>query len=168
MSIILPTYGKTKLTPKQIMTDPVLFLAFGFGSGLAKKAPGTMGTVAAIPIYLFIAQFNFWIFSLLTLIITIVGVWICDLAAKKLEVHDFGGIVWDEIAGYLITMWFTVAFIPYSWTAIITGFILFRLFDIFKPQPIKWVDSKVEGGLGIMLDDVIAAFFAGLILFFIF
>ena len=167
MGILRLTYGKTKLTPKQIMTDPVLFLAFGFGSGLVKKAPGTMGTVAAIPVYLLMAQFNFWIFSLLTLIITIIGVWICDLAAKKLKVHDFGGIVWDEIAGYLITMWFTVAFIPYSWTAIITGFILFRIFDIFKPQPIKWVDSKVEGGLGIMLDDVIAAVFAGLILFFI-
>jgi phosphatidylglycerophosphatase A len=168
MRILLENYGKTQLTPKQIMTDPVLFLAFGFGSGLVKKAPGTMGTVAAIPIYLLMAQFNFWVFSLLTLIITFIGVWICDLAAKKLEVHDFGGIVWDEIAGYLITMWFTVAFIPYSWTAIITGFILFRLFDIFKPQPIKWVDNKVEGGLGIMLDDVIAAFFSGLLLFFIF
>lgn len=168
MAISTLTYGKTKLTPKQIMTDPVLFLAFGFGSGLVKKAPGTMGTVAAIPIYLLMAQFNFWIFSLLTLIITITGIWICDLAAKKLDVHDFGGIVWDEIAGYLITMWFTVAFIPYSWSAIITGFILFRLFDIFKPQPIKWIDSQVEGGLGIMLDDVIAAVFAGLLLFFIF
>jgi len=168
MNILLENYGKTKLTPKQIMTDPVLFLAFGFGSGLVKKAPGTMGTIAAIPIYLLIAQFNFLVFSLLTLIITITGVWICDIAAKKLEVHDFGGIVWDEIAGYLITMWFTVAFIPYSWTAIIIGFILFRIFDIFKPQPIKWVDNKVEGGLGIMLDDVIAAVFAGLILFFIF
>ncbi len=168
MGIFVKNYGKTQLTPKQIMRDPVLFLAFGFGSGLVKKAPGTMGTVAAIPVYLLVAQFNFWLFSLLTLIITIVGIWICDVAAKKLDAHDFGGIVWDEIAGYLITMWFTVAFIPFSWPAIVVGFILFRVFDIFKPQPIQWVDSKIEGGLGIMLDDVIAGIFAGIILYVIF
>lgn len=168
MSIFLKNYGKTQLTPKQIMSNPVLFLAFGFGSGLVKKAPGTMGTVAAIPVYLLLASFNFWVFSLLTLIVTFVGIWICDKAAKKLGEHDFGGIVWDEIAGYLITMWFTVAFIPFSCSAIITGFVLFRLFDIFKPQPIKWIDRQVEGGLGIMLDDVIAGLFAGLIMVFIF
>ncbi|MDQ7090385.1 MAG: phosphatidylglycerophosphatase A [Methylococcales bacterium] len=168
MTIFLENYGKTQLTPKQIIRDPILFLAFGFGSGLVKKAPGTMGTVAAIPVYWVMAQFNIWIFCLLTLIITLVGIWICDEAAKKLEVHDFGGIVWDEIAGYLITMAFTVAVIPFSWPAIIVGFLLFRFFDILKPQPIKWVDSKVEGGLGIMLDDVIAGLFAGIILFFIF
>ena len=168
MNIFRESYGKAELSIKQIMTDPVLFLAFGFGSGLAKKAPGTMGTVAAIPVYLLFAQFNFWVFSLLTIISTVVGVWICDVAAKKLNEHDYGGIVWDEVAGYLITMWFTVAFIPFSWTAIISGFILFRIFDIIKPQPIKWVDSQVEGGLGIMLDDVIAGIFAGVILYFLF
>ena len=164
MNLIRPQYGKSKLTPAQILRDPILFLAFGFGSGLAKKAPGTMGTVAAIPVYLFCAQFNFWIFSVLTLIITFVGIWICDIAAKKLQVHDFSGIVWDEIAGYLITMWFTVAIMPFSFTAIVIGFILFRIFDILKPQPIQWIDSKVEGGFGIMLDDVIAGIFAGILL----
>ncbi len=168
MNIFLHNYGKAKLTPKQIMTDPVLFLAFGFGSGLVKKAPGTMGTVAAIPVYWLFAQFNFWIFSLLTIVATIIGIWICDIAAKKLDEHDFGGIVWDEIAGYLITMWFVMATIPFSWAAIITGFILFRIFDILKPQPIKWVDARVTGGFGIMLDDVIAGLFAGIILFWIF
>jgi phosphatidylglycerophosphatase A len=168
MNIFLKNYGNTQLTPKNILTDPILFLAFGFGSGLVKKAPGTMGTIAAIPVYLLLAQFNFWLFSLITLFITFTGIWICDIAAKKLQVHDFGGIVWDEIAGYLITMWFTVAFIPYSSTAIITGFILFRLFDIVKPQPIKWIDAQVQGGLGIMLDDVIAGIFAGIGLLFIF
>ena len=168
MSLLRSHYGKSQLTPAQILRDPILFLAFGFGSGLAKKAPGTMGTVAAIPVYLLCAQFNFWIFSVLTLIITIVGIWICDIAAKKLQVHDFGGIVWDEIAGYLITMWFTVAFIPFSIMAILLGFILFRIFDILKPQPIQWIDSKVEGGFGIMLDDVIAGIFAGILLFLLY
>lgn len=163
MSIFLENYGNSKLTPKQILTDPVLFLAFGFGSGLVKKAPGTMGTVAAIPVYLVCVQFNFWIYAGLTLIATVAGVWICDIAAKKLDEHDFGGIVWDEVAGYLITM----LFVPFSWQALLLGFVLFRVFDIVKPQPIKWIDAKVTGGLGIMLDDVLAGVFAGLVAWFL-
>ena len=143
------------------MTDPILFLAFGFGSGLAKKAPGTMGTLAAIPVYLLIFQTGFISYSLLTILAALVGIWICGIAAEKLDEHDFGGIVWDEIVGYLITMWL----VPFSWQALVLGFILFRVFDILKPWPIKWVDQKVHGGLGIMLDDVLAAIFAGLLLF---
>ena len=158
MSIFLNTQlGKNKLTPKQILSDPVLFLAFGFGSGLAKKAPGTFGTLAAIPVYWLFAQTNLFVYSLLSLIVTIIGIWICDSAAKKLDEHDFGGIVWDEIAGYLITMWL----VPLSWQAMVLGFVLFRFFDILKPWPIKWIDRQVHGGLGIMLDDVLAGVFAG-------
>ncbi len=159
MNIFLkPHYGNAKLSAKQIMSDPVLFLAFGFGSGLAKKAPGTCGTVAAIPVYYLFAQANsLMLYSILTIIATVVGVWICDVAAQKLDEHDFGGIVWDEVAGYLITMWF----VPFSWQTILLGFILFRVFDILKPWPIKWIDKQVHGGLGIMLDDVLAAVFAG-------
>jgi phosphatidylglycerophosphatase A len=159
MSIFLkPHYGNAQLSVKQIMTDPVLFLAFGFGSGLAKKAPGTCGTIAAIPVYyLFVQANSLWVYSLLTIIATVVGVWICDVAAKKLDEHDYGGIVWDEVAGYLITMWF----VPFSWQAMLLGFVLFRIFDILKPWPIKWIDQQVHGGLGIMLDDVLAAVFAG-------
>jgi len=158
LSIFLNTQlGKNKLTPKQVLSDPILFLAFGFGSGLAKKAPGTMGTLAAIPIYWLFAQTNLFVYSLLTLIVTVAGIPICDIAAKKLDEHDFGGIVWDEIAGYLITMWL----VPFSWQAMVLGFILFRFFDILKPWPIKWIDRQVHGGLGIMLDDVLAGVFAG-------
>lgn len=161
MSIFLkPHYGNARLSARQIMTDPVLFLAFGFGSGLAKKAPGTCGTVAAIPVYYLFAQTNSLIYGILTIIATVAGIWICDVAAKKLDEHDFGGIVWDEVAGYLITMWF----VPFSWQAMLAGFILFRIFDILKPWPIKWIDKQVHGGLGIMLDDVLAAVFAGLLL----
>ncbi len=119
-----------------------------------------MGTIAAIPVYLLFIQFNFWVYAVLTMIATVVGVWICDVAAKKLAEHDFGGIVWDEVAGYLITM----LFVPFSWKGVLLGFALFRVFDILKPQPIKWVDAKVTGGLGIMLDDVLAAVFAGIVL----
>ncbi len=166
MNIFLNTlYGKNKLTPRQILSDPVLFLAFGFGSGLAKKAPGTFGTLAAIPVYwLFTRVDNSLVYSLLTLVVTVVGIWICGIAAEKLGEHDFGGIVWDEIAGFLITMWL----VPLTWQTIITGFILFRFFDILKPWPIKWLDRQVQGGLGIMLDDVLAGIFAGgLLLLFV-
>jgi phosphatidylglycerophosphatase A len=90
------------------------------------------------------------------------GVFICDQAAKKLDVHDFGGIVWDEVAGFLITM----CWIPFSWQSMLAGFVLFRFFDILKPWPIKWLDRHVAGGFGIMLDDVVAGIFAALVLRF--
>lgn len=160
MNIFLETVGANKLTPKQILQDPMLFLAFGFGSGLAKKAPGTFGTVAAIPLYWLFAQSNLWVYSVLTVLVSVVGIWICQVAADKLGEHDFGGIVWDEIAGYLITLWL----VPFSWAAVFWGFVLFRVFDIVKPWPISWLDRHVQGGLGIMLDDVLAGVFAGLLL----
>lgn len=164
MSIFLNSdYGKNKLSVRQILSTPVLFLAFGFGSGLAKKMPGTMGTLAAIPIYLAFVQFNLWVYSVLTLLACVAGIRICDVAAKQLGEHDFGGIVWDEVAGYLVTMWF----VPFSWYAVLVGFVLFRIFDILKPWPIKWVDQKVEGGLGIMLDDLLAGLVSAVLLYFI-
>lgn len=165
MSIFLNTQvGKNKLTPKQIVSDPVLFLAFGFGSGLAKKAPGTFGTLAAVPLYLVLVQAqSLFVYSVVTLLVIFTGVWICGQAAEKLGEHDFGGIVWDEIAGLLVTMWL----VPFTWQAVALGFILFRLFDIVKPWPIRWIDRQVHGGLGIMLDDVLAGVFAGGLLFFI-
>jgi len=160
LNIFLKTVGSKQLTPQQILADPVLFLAFGFGSGLAKKAPGTFGTVAGIPVYLLMAQTDLLAYSVLTLLALLVGVWICDNAAKKLGEHDFGGIVWDEIVGLFITLWA----VPVTWQNIGLGFVLFRFFDIVKPWPIKWVDRKVQGGLGIMLDDVLAGIFAALLL----
>lgn len=163
MNIFLKNYGNTQLTKSQILKHPILFLAFGFGLGLVKKAPGTFGTLAAIPVYLLFAQTPFWLYSTLTIISTIIGIKICDDAAKLLGEHDFNGIVWDEIAGYLITLWF----VPLSLQAVLIGFVLFRFFDILKPFPIKWVDKHVHGGLGIMLDDVLAGIFAGMILWLV-
>ncbi len=140
------------------------FLAFGFGSGLSPFAPGTMGTIAAIPIYLIMVLFlPQWLYIVLTLIFLVVGIGICDRVSNDLQTHDFSGIVWDEIVGYLITM----IFIPLSWEFIILGFILFRFFDILKPWPISWLDKEISGGLGIMLDDVLAGVFAWLGLFLI-
>ncbi len=164
MSIFLrQEYGKSGLKAKEIVSDWRLFLAFGYGTGLSKYMPGTMGTIAAVPLYWLLMQTPFWFYSAMTLMISVVGVNLCAYAASKLEVHDFGGIVWDEIAGFLITMWF----VPFSWLAVVEGFLLFRFFDIIKPWPIRWIDSKITGGVGIMMDDVLAGFFAAVILIYL-
>lgn len=152
--------GANELKSQNIFSDPMLFLAFGFGSGLAQKAPGTMGTLVAVPIYLLCMYFGQLVLAILTVVAIIAGIFICDQAAKKLGEHDFGGIVWDEIAGFLVTM----CWVPFSWSSVVMGFVLFRLFDIFKPWPISWADRSVAGGFGIMLDDVLAGILAGLLL----
>lgn len=122
-----------------------------------------MGTLAAIPVYWLFYQTGWIVYSLLTILTLAGGIWICDYAAEKLKCHDYNGIVWDEVAGLLITLWWT----PLNGKNIILGFLLFRLFDILKPWPIKWVDRKVTGGLGIMLDDVLAGLLAALSLIFL-
>ena len=149
-----------KVEARQVLKDPVLFLAFGFGSGLMPRAPGTAGTLAAIPLYLWFSQYSLTVYLLLVFLVSITGVWICRQASARLGVHDHPGIVWDEIAGFLITM------IPASgsWLWVAAGFVLFRLFDIWKPWPINLLDKNVHGGLGIMLDDVMAAVYALIVL----
>ena len=141
---------------RKVMTNPIHILAFGFGSGLAPFAPGTFGTLMAIPIYLLMLYLSLPIYLLLVAVVCITGIWICDKSSNMLGVHDHSGIVWDEFAGFLITM---IA-APAGWIWIIAGFALFRLFDIWKPWPISWLDKKVEGGLGIMLDDIVAGVYA--------
>lgn len=149
----------------KVWTNGYHFLAFGFGSGLSPYAPGTMGTVAAIPVYLLMIWYlPTWLYVALTIIFLLIGIKICDKVSEDLQVHDFSGIVWDEIVGYLITM----MFLPFSWTLVILGFLLFRLFDILKPWPISWLDERVKGGLGIMVDDVLAGLFAWLSLLIIY
>ncbi|MFB2733768.1 phosphatidylglycerophosphatase A family protein [Shewanella mangrovisoli] len=138
------------------LKNPIHFLALGFGSGLAAKAPGTFGTLAAVPLYLLLAQLPLSWYLAVTLVCVLAGIYICDKAAKDMGVHDHGAIVWDEVAGLLITM--VAAPAGVLWLGV--GFVLFRLFDIIKPWPIRWLDAKVEGGLGIMIDDVLAGIFA--------
>ena len=163
MSIFLREhYGNSRLTAGQILKDPVLFLAFGFGSGLSRKMPGTMGTLAAVPLYLALVQMPGWLYLFVTLLSIVAGIVICDKAADKLQVHDYGGIVWDEVAGFLITL----CWLPFTWQNAFAGFVLFRFFDILKPWPIKWLDQHVHGGFGIILDDVVAGIFAALLLHF--
>lgn len=147
--------------PTNSWKNPIHILAFGFGAGASPKAPGTMGTLVAIPVFLLLAQLPLFVYVVLVLLITGFGVYICDRCAKDLQVHDHSGIVWDEIAGYLITM---IA-IPISLWTVFLGFVLFRFFDILKPWPIGYFDKQVKGGLGIMLDDVIAGIFSWVILY---
>jgi len=138
------------------LSNPVHFLALGFGSGLAPKAPGTFGTLAAIPVFLLLNLLPLVGFVLATILISVVGVWLCEKTARDMQTHDHPAIVWDEIAGYLVTM----LLVPVSWQTLLVGFVLFRIFDIVKPWPISILDKKVEGGLGIMLDDIVAGIFA--------
>lgn len=145
---------------RYVLRDPRAFLAFGFGSGLAPKAPGTFGTLAAIPLWWLLAPLPLWLYLLLTLLLFVVGVWLCEVVSHRLGVHDHPGIVWDEIVGLLLTM----AFAPAEWHWLVVGFLLFRLFDITKPWPIGAVDRRVGGGFGIMVDDILAALYAGALL----
>lgn len=144
-----------------LLKNPIHLLAFGFGSGLAPKAPGTFGTLIAIPIFLLIASLSLLHYSLFVLITALVGIYICGKTAADLRVHDHSGIVWDEMVGY----WITMLMIPVSWHSLLAGFLLFRLFDIWKPFPIRWLDKHVKGGFGIMIDDVLAGFFAWFVLY---
>jgi phosphatidylglycerophosphatase A len=127
-------------------------LAFGFGSGLAKFAPGTFGTLVAVPLYLAISALPAWLYAVTVVAAFALGVWICDTVSRDLGVHDHGGIVFDEFVGF----WITMFLVPPSALAVLAGFVLFRLFDIWKPGPIRWCDRNVQGGFGIMVDDVAA------------
>lgn len=144
-------------SPRQVLTDPVLLLAFGLGSGLAPKAPGTAGTAMALVIYLLVLQYLAPLPYLLVLVAAAgFGVYLCQAASDKLGVHDHGGIVWDEFVG----LWLTLFAAPPGLLWALLGFVLFRVFDIIKPPPIGWLDRHMKGGLGIMVDDVIAGSFA--------
>jgi phosphatidylglycerophosphatase A len=152
---MLKNHTNPKIKPA-FLKDPIHFLAVGFGTGLAPKAPGTFGTLAAIPIYLVMQPLSVEMYCLITVTLFLAGIWICHRAARDLGVHDHPGIVWDEIVGYLVTMMMA----HHGWFWMISGFILFRIFDIWKPWPIKIIDQRVSGGFGIMFDDLIAGIFA--------
>jgi phosphatidylglycerophosphatase A len=145
-----------------IFRDPVHLLAFGFGSGLARWAPGTFGSLAALVVYFALLGVPAWFYTSIVVIMTITGFWICGESARKLGVHDHPGIVWDEWVGMLITL----AFVPdpgLLW--VILGFLLFRLFDILKPFPANFFDRHRQDGVGIVMDDVVAGLYAGFVLY---
>lgn len=144
----------------RVWQRPEYFIAFGFGSGLSTVAPGTMGTLAAIPLYLAVSKLALPLYLVIVAIFYVLGVYVCERVSRDLGENDYSGIVWDEIVGYLLTM----AFVPMSLSALLLGFVLFRVFDIIKPPPIRQIEARVGGGQGVMLDDVLAAIPAGLIL----
>ncbi|CAG19216.1 phosphatidylglycerophosphatase A [Photobacterium profundum] len=139
------------------LKNPWHFLATGFGSGLSPIIPGTMGTVASIPLYLLIVQLPFAAYILITIVAAMIGITICQKTSDDMGVHDHGSIVWDEFVGF----WITMAIAPVvNWQWILAGFVLFRFFDMIKPWPISWLDKHVHGGFGIMVDDILAGFMA--------
>ena len=146
-----------------MLRHPIHFLSLGFGSGLAPKAPGTFGTLAAIPVYLALVNTSSEIYLSATILLFILGIYFCQFTADAVGVHDHPGIVWDEIVGFLVTM----SFVKCSIISVTVGFLLFRFFDILKPWPIGWLDKKVQGGFGIMLDDLLAAIFSAALLAYI-
>ena len=152
--------GRTDRVPPRLLLHPSGFLALGFGSGLAPVAPGTAGTLAAIPVYLLLQHLAIPVYAAVTAMLFLVGLPVCGWTARKLGVHDHPAIVWDEVVGYLVTMFAA----PAGWQWVLAGFVLFRLFDVAKPWPIRWCDRQVHGGLGIMLDDLLAGIMAALVL----
>ena len=151
-----------------ILTTWEHFVAYGFGAGLAPKAPGTFGTLMGLPFW-FLMQALLpqpAAYLLVCAVLFCFGCWICGESSRLLGLHDAPGIVFDEIVGFLISC-VPLLYLPEGvarWPWLIAAFVLFRLFDILKPWPIRWLDRRVEGGLGIMIDDVLAAVFAALCL----
>lgn len=140
---------------KALIKRPSAFLAYGFGSGLAPKAPGTFGTLAALPIYLLMQDLPVSVYLLIVLAMFVAGIWLCQRTVDWLKKDDPSAVVWDEIVGYLVAMMLA----PSGWTWMLQGFVLFRFFDIVKPWPVSWADKKLHGGLGIMLDDLVAGIY---------
>ena len=142
------------------MNKTIELLATFFYVGKVPKAPGTFGTLAAIPLWFAMTKLNPIFYMAITFAIVILGIFISEAYERTLKIHDSKTIVIDEVAGFLITM----VWLPVTWQSLVLGFLLFRFFDIVKPGPIKLIDQKVKGGAGVMLDDVAAGIIANLLL----
>jgi phosphatidylglycerophosphatase A len=146
--------------PDKVFTDPLYFFAFGLGSGAMPVAPGTFGTLMAIPIFLLIQPLSLSAYLFFVFVFILVSAWASDRVSREIGVHDHPGMCIDEFAGFFVTM----IGAPQGVLWILLGFLLFRFFDIWKPWPISWVDEKVSGGLGMILDDVVAGLFAMIVM----
>ncbi len=135
-------------------------IATSFGAGFVPKAPGHSGTLTAVPLAWWLGHFRPWGYSAGLIVVCVVGTWAAEQFGRRSGREDDQRIVIDEVAGYLVTLW------PVATDAVnlTMGFVLFRLFDIWKPQPVRWLDRHVPGGLGVMLDDLAAGVYAGLCL----
>ena len=152
----LPFMSKNPPLPAKFWKHPAHIIALGFGAGYVPRLPGTAGTCIGVLVYLGLQHVHLYSYLAVVIVCIGLGIRVCDLTARHLGVHDHSAIVWDEITGYLITMFMA----PAGWVWVLLGFILFRLFDIWKPWPVSWADRKVRGGVGIMLDDVIAGLYS--------
>jgi len=144
-----------------LVAHPAHFIALGFGAGLAPKAPGTFGTVVGLLLCWALQPFlSPLAIALLAVPLFLLGIWVCDVTGRALGVMDSGSIVWDEVVAFL-----PLAALAGSIGAQLVAFALFRLFDIWKPFPIRQLERRIPGGLGVMADDVLAAAYAALSLF---
>jgi phosphatidylglycerophosphatase A len=143
-----------------LLRDPVHFFALGFGAGLVPRAPGTAGTLVAVLLDPLLRPLGLELRIVLVALMFGLGVWLCGESARRLGTHDHPAIVWDEIVGYLALM----LVFPAGWAWALAGFVVFRFFDILKPWPIRQLDHGVGGGLGIMLDDMMAAAWGAVVL----
>ena len=141
---------------KFLFAHPAHFFALGFGSGLAQKAPGTFGTIVGLPLFWLISGQSLSIQLSIIALLFVIGIYFCDVAGKNLGVADHGSIVWDEIVAMLLVL----ALTPFSAAWWLVAFLLFRLFDIWKPFPIRQFDAKLKNGFGVMFDDLLAAIYA--------
>jgi phosphatidylglycerophosphatase A len=149
--------------PDTLWQNPLHFIAFGFGSGAIPMAPGTFGTLFAIPFYLAIQHLSPLHYLIVLMIIIIFSCWLCEKVSREIAADDHQGMCLDEFVGFLVTMFAA----PSGWQWILLGFILFRIFDIWKPQPIRYLDEHVHGGIGMILDDVAAGVVSALLLQFL-
>jgi len=146
--------------PDKVWQDPLYFTAFGFGSGAMPFAPGTFGTLMAIPFYLALRPLPVIFYLGIVLIVIALSSWLSGIISRQINVHDHPGMCIDEIVGFLVTM----INAPHGWPWIVLGFLLFRFFDIWKPWPISIIDEKIHGGFGMILDDVVAGIFSCVII----
>jgi phosphatidylglycerophosphatase A len=163
------TASKTPRPPRQlILGTPEHLIAFGFGTGLSPVAPGTVGTLVGVLLFLPLSLLSVQAYAIVVALLFLFGCWVCGESARLLGVHDHGGIVFDEIVGYLVAAAPLLCFAPQPppviAAAILAAFVLFRLFDILKPWPIRALDRSVHGGFGIMLDDLLAGAVAAVLL----
>lgn len=138
----------------------ILFLSSNAGLGYAPVASGTFGTLAGIPAFYLLSGFPPLLYLLTWLALLFLSFWAAGAAGKIYGVVDDGRIVIDELVGYLVT----VAFLPFSWSTALLGFLLFRVFDILKPPPASWFDQKLKNGYGVVLDDVVAGLYGAIAL----
>ncbi len=155
MTISIDASKKNQPNLKLLFQHPAFFFGLGFGSGLAKKAPGTFGTLIGLPLFWLIASYSFPLQLCIIAALFVIGIYFCSTTGKALGVADHGGIVWDEIVAMMLVLTCT----PMLWKWWLAAFLLFRLFDIWKPYPIRQCDAKLKGGFGVMFDDLLAAIY---------